>query len=157
MRFLSQISLPGRSAITAILLAFVMLVFLAGCQDDDIGVDCKGMDIPVESGATSEGDVMRAQGSEIVEYNAEFPCQTTVCIATLGRGGYCTQECTRDEQCPQAFSCRQVMDIGPFADSKYCSWKECENDDECGDPYEYACAKVEELSLGEVVKLCGWR
>jgi hypothetical protein len=140
-----------------VLAILVALLAAAACDDSDIGQECTGMDIPVPSGASAEGDVLRAQGSEIVEYNAEFPCQTTVCVATLGRGGYCSQECTKDTHCPKAFECRTVMDMGPFAEQHFCVWKQCSRDEDCGDPYEYICAKVAELSLGEVVRVCDWR
>ena len=133
------------------------VAWLSACADSDIGKECTGMQIPDPGGASSEGDILRAQGSEIVEYNATFPCSTTVCIATLGGGAYCTQECTRDEHCPPAFSCRAVMDLGPFAGETFCAWKECGSSNDCGDPDTYACTRVEELSLGTIVRLCDWR
>ena len=140
----------------------------AACDDSDVGDDCSLMDVPIESGATSEGDVQRAQGSEIVEYNAEFPCSSTVCVASLGRGAFCSAECKTDDHCPQAFECRNILteldleslpdDVAAMLEQKYCIWRRCNADKDCGDEFEYVCAKVEELSLGgEIVRMCGWR
>ena len=117
----------------------LLLAVLAGCDDTDIGETCTGMVIPTEGSATSEGDVMRAQGSEIVEYNTEFPCESTVCVATLGRGGYCSEECRADANCPSAFTCRVIMEMGPFAEERYCAWRECEFSEDCGDVDKYSC------------------
>ncbi len=136
---------------------WLALAAAVACTETDIGKECTGMVVPDPGGASAEGDVMRAQGSEIVEYNAQFPCATTVCIATLGRGAYCTQECTRDEHCPPAFECRTVMELGPFAEQTFCAWKQCRASGDCGDPDTYACTRVEALSLGEIVRLCDWR
>jgi hypothetical protein len=138
-------------------LTLTLAAALIACEDNDIGRECTGMVVPVPSGGSSEGDVMRAQGSEIIEYNAQFPCSTTVCVATLGRGAYCSQECTRDEDCPSAFECREIMSLGPFAGQQLCAWKRCTSSGSCGDPDEFICSRVEELSLGEIVRLCDFR
>ena len=140
-------------------LPMLLLVALAAgaCEDNDIGEVCKGMVIPNDGGASSEGDVMRAEGSEIVEYNTEFPCESTVCVATLARGGYCSRECRKDANCPSAFTCRVIMDMGPFAEETFCAWRECEFSEDCGDIDKYACTEAPELSLGEVIRLCSFR
>lgn len=135
----------------------LFLSLFAGCRNDDIGNSCPEMKVPDKGGATEEGDVLRAQGSEIVEYNAIFPCESAICVATLGRGAYCSSECSRDSQCPEAFGCRAVMDVGPFAGKTYCTWKECKTDDDCGDRDRFMCTRVPEQSLGNVVNLCGLR
>ena len=133
------------------------LPMLVACDTDDIGTQCDGMIIADTGHATTAGDVMTSRGSEIVEYNTEFPCETTVCIATLGRGGYCTRECSTDSNCPAAFKCREVMSMGPFAGETFCAWKECKFSEDCGDVDKYACTEVEELSLGQIVRLCTLR
>jgi hypothetical protein len=140
----------------------------AACDDSDVGDECSGMDVPVESGATSEGDIQRAQGSEIVEYDATFPCSSAVCVASLGRGAFCSSECRTDDHCPQPFACRTILteldptslpeEVGAMLEQTYCVWRECVSDDDCGDRATYVCAKVEELSLGgELVRMCDWR
>jgi hypothetical protein len=133
------------------------LALLTACETNDIGQECTGMTIPTQNGATSEGDVLRAQGSEAVEYNTTFPCSDIVCVATLGTKPYCSKECVADVNCPVAFQCRTVMDYGPFATRSYCVWRECKRDQDCGDPWTIACKEVPELSLNTPFKVCSWR
>ncbi|MBI5508684.1 MAG: hypothetical protein HY903_08015 [Deltaproteobacteria bacterium] len=135
----------------------LVAVLVAGCETNDIGKECAGMSIPTQSGATSEGDVFRAQGSEAVEYDTAFPCADIVCVATLGTKPYCSRECATDRNCPLAFECKTVMTYGPFAERQYCVWRTCERDQDCGDPWTIACKEVPELSLNVPFKVCGWR
>jgi hypothetical protein len=150
------------------LTAVLLLIAPAACESSDVGSECTGMVVPVKSGATSEGDVQRSEGSEIVEYNAEFPCSSTVCVASLGRGAFCSAECATDDHCPQAFTCRTILtevepatlptEAAALLEQRFCIWRECRTDKDCGDEFEYICAKVKELSLGgEVVRMCDWR
>lgn len=134
----------------------LLLLPLVACtaQSEDIGHGCPNMVVPVQGVATTVGDDRRAEGSEVVEYNTDFPCQDIVCVATLGRGSYCTRECRSDANCPQAFECRVIMTYGPFAERKYCAWKQCQKDTDCGDAWVNACTDVPELGLTETVKLC---
>lgn len=125
-----------------------------GCTESDVGQACPELEVPHQGEASTEGDVKRTEGSEVVEYNTAFPCEDIVCVATLGRGAYCTRECSTDANCPTAFTCRELINTGDFAGRKFCAWKECEQDDECGDPWEMACTEVPELGLTEHVKLC---
>jgi hypothetical protein len=137
-------------------LVLLSLLPLAGCAVDNegIGSACPQMVVPFQGDATTEGDVRRTEGSEVVEYNTEFPCQDIVCVATLGRGSYCTRECRTDANCPEAFECRAVMSYGPFEGRKYCTWKECAKDTDCGNAWINACTQVPELGLTDTVKLC---
>jgi hypothetical protein len=152
----------------ACLLLFTGATLAAGCETNDVGKTCgcdpkavdtaaECMSIPTQNGATTEGDVVRAQGSEAVEYNTAFPCSDIVCVATLGTTPYCSRECVSDHNCPVAFQCRTVMDYGPFAARKYCVWRECRLDPDCGDPWTIACKVVPELSLNTPFKVCSWR
>ena len=112
------------------------------CQSDDIGKPCTGMNVPYTGGATNDGDAISALGSQIVEYNTDFPCDAAVCVATIGSGGYCSRECATDHDCPGAFSCGTVMSYGPFTDRKYCIWRACQTDDDCGDPWTLGCRPI---------------
>lgn len=132
-------------------------LLVTACSESDIGSDCPSVAVPTPNGASTEGDVVRTQGSEIVEYDAQFPCESTVCIATLGKTPYCSKECSTDAQCPDAFECRQVMELGPFAERKYCAWRECVSDSSCGDRDDTVCEPYAELSIGNPVSFCAWR
>lgn len=142
---------------TPLPLALALAACTAACETNDIGHDCKGMTIPMQNAASTEGAVVTAQGSEAVEYNTAFPCSDIVCVATLGTQPYCSKECVTDAHCPVAFQCRTVMDYGPFAERKYCVWRQCARDQDCGDPWTIACTEVEELSLTTPFKVCTWR
>jgi hypothetical protein len=130
---------------------------LAACTKDDLGNPCPQMVVPHQGKATTNGDLERTEGSEVVEYNTEFPCRDIVCVATLGRGSYCTHECDSDADCPRAFVCREVTKEGPFVKRKYCVWRACQTDEDCGDPWVMACSVVPELGLTEEVRLCELR
>ncbi|HSI04247.1 MAG: hypothetical protein ACAI38_05230 [Myxococcota bacterium] len=134
----------------------VLLIPLLACagETEDIGLACPNMVVPFQGEASTEGDLRRTEGSEVVEYNTEFPCQDIVCVASLGRGSYCTRECRSDANCPQAFECRVVMTYGPFEDRKFCTWKQCQEDTDCGNAWINACTVVPELGLTETIKLC---
>lgn len=134
-----------------LLLATTGLV-LAACDSGDIGDVCDGMVVP-DSQAPG-GDPTRTEGAELVEYNVLFPCDEPVCVATLGRGAYCSKECDRNGQCPTGFECREVMQLGPFAGRNFCVWSVCAVDSDCGNPWVAGCERVAELSLNGDVKLC---
>lgn len=137
--------------------SIALAAMLVACVADDVGTVCDGMEVPFESGATFEGDVTRAQGVEIIEFNVEFPCEDPVCVATLARGAYCSRECSNDSHCPDGFSCVAVMNIGPFEGRTFCVWKECNAPSDCGDPWVMGCEVVPQLSLQNETRLCGFR
>lgn len=125
-----------------------------GCATPDVGQSCPDMTVPFESHSTIGSDVAQAQSPEAVEFNVTFPCEHPVCVLTLGHEPYCSKECTHDGQCPTGFACRPVMTVGPFAGVQFCVWKPCNRDTDCGDPWEYGCEVVPELSLEFETRLC---
>jgi len=114
----------------------------SGCETTDVGKACTGMKVPYPGGATSSGDVINAFGSQIVEYNASLPCESGICVATIGNGGYCSRMCSHDSDCPQAMQCAEVMTQGPFANNTYCIWRQCQTDADCGDPWTIGCKPI---------------
>ncbi len=134
-------------------LIFFTTALLGACSGGDIGQECTGFDVP--NPGTGEGGAGsgQSQGSEIVEVNVEFPCESLTCVATVGRGGYCSRECGSDSNCPKGFTCASVTLVGQFKDQTFCRWAECESNDDCGGGQ--ICELVDELSLGtDVVKQC---
>lgn len=143
--------------------ALWLAVVVMGCETGDIGTPCPEMDLGGEQptspadGNADDGSVVSVRGNEAVEYNVEFPCTSAICVATLGRQPYCSRECDDKMQCPDGFSCRRVMAMGPLAGRTYCAWKECDNHGDCGDPWSLACTRVLEESLADEVRVCSWR
>jgi hypothetical protein len=139
------------------LVLLIALSLMVACQNHDIGADCPDLEVTNPGGVTEEGDVERSQGQQAVEFNTLFPCNSTACVATLGRGSYCSEECASNVNCPDGFSCEHVITAGPFTERKFCVWKICNEDADCGDPWTVECALVPELSVEEPVKQCRWR
>ena len=134
-----------------------LALMAAGCQTHDVGTTCEGMEIPFEPGSTLEGDVTRAQAPEVIEFDVEFPCEDPVCVITLGHGAYCSRECSDDAHCPAGFTCSTVMGVGPFEGYRFCVWRQCTQDSDCGDPWLVGCEIVPELSLETPTRLCAFR
>jgi len=115
----------------------IFFVLTLGCGgDSDVGKSCP-MSVPA---ATSE----QPEASSIdfptyVEINTEFPCASMVCVAATGRSPYCSLECRSDDGCPQSFECRVVTETGPLAGKRYCVWRYCQVQLECGDVKKYDC------------------
>ncbi len=110
------------------------LVGVSACNDDDVGKDC-----PMEAPPSNNGTATGSQFPADVEINTEFPCDSLTCVNTDGRHSYCSRECDADVNCPSAFQCSVVMDIGPLAGRKYCVWRGCRAQLECGDVAKYDC------------------
>jgi hypothetical protein len=146
------------------------------CEQDDIGKDCPKL-------AAAAGNVggTRIETQEIVEQNAAFPCEELLCVASDGRAGYCTRKCREEAGCPPGFACRQVQELGEFAQDKFCVWKRCDRPRDCGNKDDFRCCdpsvsgdagsetaeristlcggRVEGLgtATGEDIKLCTFR
>lgn len=136
---------------------FFNAMLLTACETNDIGQPCPNMEVPNPGSATTDGNVARTEGSEIVEYNVKFPCESIVCVASVGKGAYCSKECTSSGECPGGFECRAVMDYGPFTNETFCVWRECTKDTDCGDPWVMGCKKVKETNVGVPLSFCEFR
>jgi hypothetical protein len=125
-------------------LAVCAQLFAVGCDSTDVGKPCPGMDVPNTGTSTTQGDVVIAQGAQIVEYSAAFPCDSGICVATIGANppGYCSALCTSDKDFPRAMGCAPVMTQGPFANNTYCVWRRCQTDADCGDPWTIDCKPI---------------
>jgi hypothetical protein len=111
-------------------------LILLGCgKNSDVGVACP-MQVPPPEQKPEAGAV---DFPTYIEINTQFPCDSLVCVTTQGRDPYCSQECRSDSTCPGAFECRVVTDSGPLASKKYCVWRRCHVQLECGDVARYKC------------------
>ena len=127
-----------------IALALILGLTALACTDDDIGADCELDDLNASTEETPTSD------PAVVEINTQFPCESLTCVSTDGRSGYCSRECRSDTNCPSAFSCEQVTDLGLFSDRTFCVWRSCRVDFECGDVNRYEC-RIDE---GETEGVC---
>ncbi len=118
-------------------LAITVVLFGAdGCrQASDVGLACP-MEVPPPEPNPTTGSVSYPA---VVEVNTAFPCDSLVCVALAGVPPYCSQICREDAGCPEAFECRVVNAAGPFADRRYCVWRRCRSQLECGDVTTYDC------------------
>lgn len=115
--------------------AIAVAVFSGACSDDDdVGNDCP-MQAPPSTGGNETGSAYPRD----VEINTVFPCDSLTCVNTDGRPSYCSRECQTDTGCPAAFQCEEVISIGPLAGRKYCVWRGCRAQLECGDVKKYDC------------------
>lgn len=132
-------------------LFFAIALVTSSCDDSDIGRECPGLDTESSSG---DG---RAETEEIVAIDAQFPCNSLICVATDGVDGYCSKKCRDDVSCPDAFECRKVQELGQFQNDKFCAWKRCEKSADCGDKDTYCCRAVPAADPSGSAKLCGLR
>ncbi|MEL6340519.1 MAG: hypothetical protein AAFP04_14430 [Myxococcota bacterium] len=119
-----------------------LMLAAAACSDTDVGTEC-----PIDDLNAATEDTP-GSNPEVVEVNTLFPCESLTCVSTDGRSGYCSRECRSDANCPSAFTCAQVVSIGPFSDREYCVWRRCQVDFECGDVETYACRDEPGSTLG---------
>ena len=117
-----------------------LLFVAAACSDDsDVGDACPEMVVAPSdtSGSSAGGSAYPAS----VEINTEFPCDALTCVASSGQRPYCSRECNADENCPSAFECGVVTDVGPLSNRRYCKWRGCRAPLECGDISKYECVE----------------
>jgi hypothetical protein len=118
-----------------IAIAAMMAAVLTGCAtDDDVGELC-----PMQAPSSTVGNETGSQYPRDVEINTDFPCDSLTCVNTDGRPSYCSRECQSDTGCPSAFLCQEVIAIGPLAGRKYCVWRGCRAQLECGDVKKFDC------------------
>ena len=136
----------------------ILVLSLVGCYaTGGVGDPCEDLEVPPTNTSEIDGGLATSQGFDIVEKDTSFPCDGVICIATVGRGGYCSRECVSNDDCPNGFECAIATSLGPFANQTFCVWTRCEQDTDCGDPWLFQCETVPELSLAGEVKLCGLR
>lgn len=120
----------------AIAVLGLVVAFVSGCNDDDVGTSCPQMQVPSgDNSASTSGSQYPAD----VEVNTEFPCDSLTCVVSSGREPYCSRECVSDVNCPSAFTCSVLSTIGPLANRKFCVWRGCRAQLECGDVSKYDC------------------
>jgi hypothetical protein len=114
----------------------IIFVLVSGAcnAQSDVGQSC-----PVEAPAADSNSAASVSYPSIIEVNTGFSCDSLTCVSTAGREGYCTQECLSDQSCPSAFECRVVMQGGPMAGRRFCVWRSCWVQLQCGDVSTYDC------------------
>jgi len=131
----------------------VGIAALGGCAKSDIGHRCGAFDVPATPGDSDN----RTQTPEVVAQDPAFPCDDLICVATDGKGPYCSKKCRTDTACPDGFECRQVQPIGAFADDQFCVWKACNDRTDCGTPKDdFCCEAVPDTDPEAPLKRCAF-
>lgn len=103
--------------------AGLVLVFLSGLLfacEDDVGRCCSTLDpddsarIPVSTTSTAGG----SQPTSDIALDPAFDCDSLVCVAYRGARAYCTEGCFEDDDCPENFVCRPVLETDPGPESQ---------------------------------------
>lgn len=101
-----------------------------GCLQDDVGTCCQVLDeanmsvIPIAP-PPDPMDENPVAGSSIRQDPA-FDCSGLTCVAYQGSKAFCTRQCEEDADCPEGFTCGNVLDSDPGpnamlqADDKFC-------------------------------------
>ena len=105
------------------------------------------------------GDPTLSNTQEVVGQDASFPCEQLICVASGGRGGYCSGKCLDDAGCPAGFECSVVQTLGTFANIKYCVWKQCTKRQDCGggnQSQDFCCDAVVGGNPNQEYRLCNF-
>lgn len=85
------------------------------CLKDDVGTCCQVLDetksdlIPVAPEPTSpNGDP-----ASVIRQDPAFDCSGLTCTAYKGTKAFCTRQCYSDSECPDGFTCGQVLESDP--------------------------------------------
>ena len=143
-----------RSPMILLLASPVVALGLSACETHDLGKDCRAL---LGDADPADGGGTRVETAEVVAYDATFPCDELICVATDGRPGYCSKKCREDAGCPAGFECRVVQPMGSLANEKYCVWRRCETSAGCGDPEGFCCVPADSAEVGDKLKLCDFR
>lgn len=141
-----------------VILATISLITLlaAACNDHDLGTTCFITDGGgLDSSSDTEENITLT--NEVVSQNLSYDCASFICIATKGSGGYCSQKCRNDAGCPEGFTCRHVQQVGNFANTKFCTFKECKTVADCGNEEEFVCQAVSGVIPNEEIHLCQFK
>lgn len=118
-----------------LVLLFATVAFtsvLVGCTNDDVGQCCQVLDgrnpdlIPV----AEKND--RGEYIDDISLDPAFDCEFLTCVSYEGSMAYCTRTCEFDDNCPEGFVCRRVLESDPGPGSnvdpnaKYCVRPEME-------------------------------
>lgn len=139
-----------------------------GCQDSDVGRLC-GAQSPSFPQDPIEGETPTV---EVVQLTRDGLCETFQCLTHAGIPPYCTQSCSQSpvadsdascdqdsdcpqndaycsdgvcvsDDCPQAFRCGKVQDVGPLAESFLCLREfGCQTNFDCGALGEIDCVPL---------------
>lgn len=90
-----------------------MALIVSACDDGDVGKCCSVLiddadeRIPMSRTSTS------GQPTSDIALDPAFDCSSLICVAYQGSQAYCTERCFAEEDCPEGFSCRAVLEADP--------------------------------------------
>ena len=112
---------------------------LAGCAKSDVGQACPELLGTTDPATVTDG---LSETEEVVAYDPLFPCDSLICVASVGRTGYCSRACNDNSSCPSGFECRVIQPVGTFANQMFCAWKPCDKTADCGSKKDFCCRPV---------------
>ena len=143
------------------------LGFFVACEESDLGEKC-GTPVGPLDAAIIEGE---QPVDEIVRMQRDGACESFQCLTHKGLAPYCTESCTyegsssnkacagdadctkdgescvddvcKSDTCDPGFRCRQVQEVGPLADQRFCVRKfGCASNFDCDDLEKMECVQV---------------
>jgi hypothetical protein len=149
------------------LLVIASLAVVAACEESDVGEKC-GTPVGPLDAEIIEGE---QPVDEIVRMQRDGACESFQCLTHKGLAPYCTETCTyegsssnktcagdgdctkdgescvdnqcKSDSCDPGFQCRQVQEVGPLADQRFCVRKiGCASNFDCDDLDKMECAQL---------------
>lgn len=135
----------------------ILALCFQNCSKSELGDPCPDLPLPSEGSGPdpTNPEALTSNGLQVVGYDVNYPCDSTICVRTLGLDPMCSKECNSDDECDLGFVCDNVVSLGQFANRKFCVTQQCEQDSDCGDPWEFRCNPVSQVDEeGNLVKYC---
>jgi hypothetical protein len=92
-------------------LAVVCLGLTLVACEDDVGRCCRTLD-------EEAMDLVPMTSTTAIRLDPQFDCSSLTCVVYRGSDAFCTAPCFEDEDCPEDFVCRAVLEADPGPDAQ---------------------------------------
>lgn len=92
----------------------LLLTALAGTAcDDDIGRCCSVLDPALADRIPTSTTSSSGNPTSDIALDPAFDCESLICVAYRGSRAFCTARCFSNDDCPEGFECRSVLESSP--------------------------------------------
>lgn len=107
-------SVPGVGVLG---LALALAIGSTAC-DDDVGACCEVLDPALSDRIPTSTVSSTGNPTSDIALDPAFDCESLICVAYRGTRAFCTARCFEDAECPEGFTCGEVLEASPGPDSE---------------------------------------
>ena len=101
----------------ALVAAWLGLGVLSACSSD-VGECCAVLDPAFADRVPTSSTSRTGDPTSDIALDPKFDCASLTCVAWRGTEAFCTEPCFADEDCPEDFVCRSVLEASSGPDAE---------------------------------------